>query len=575
MTRAGILSVRAVNQYRRRDVLAYLGLRYYLTNSAAKSDQWATEIAPSLVIRRTKPAYLAVQHFKDIDALGNVIPRDLFLPGPNEALAEAALLGACSSVGKGFVPAECVYSYRLASKEDVSGIYQHYMYGLRARHAAIGHACRKSPDGKVVHLDLRRFYPSISIQYAQRVWSRTCNESGLPTHWVDLGARLLDDQGAFVTGGRSHLLTGPMFSHLIGNLVLKHIDESMTAAPARYFRYVDDISLVGSESEISSSLSKLRSLLEEPQLSLHDQDSPKSLTVATRDWLQGEQDFEDGHQRVSWMSFVGDLKRLLLTQPECRNSLIAAFLSEGFRMPVPDYSGAIGERTYRERMARLFQLNWFRARTAPPSIRSVIAQAHALRTIYGREVTHFLESMHSADTFTAKRLLPKIRYRFGRLAYLGDSSELANFASAADGVHQLRFQAVVAHAIATGDLSKAIGYGVNAAQAVAQPLRMSSIPCFVKGLDSANGVEQSLAVLAMNGLDVKVPEFIGTHHELLTFAKIGGDPQLMRSHDPFIQEMACLHGRYSNSRHQEILDSAFDSAEDIGLDTIEQDHQSS
>ena len=315
MIRAGTLSVRAINQYRRRDVLAYLGLRYYLANSAARSDRWATEIAPSLVLRRTKPAYLTVQHFKDVDALGAVVHRELFLPGPNEALAEAALLGVCSAAGKKFVPADSVYSYRLANGRDVSGIYQHYMYGLRERHAAIAQACRHSPDHKVVFLDLRRFYPSISIRRAESVWSRACKESSMPTQWVDLGAKLLHDQGAFAANGNRHLLTGPMFSHLIGNLMLQNIDESMATAPARYFRYVDDITLVGSDAEITGSLKKLRPLLEDVERDLHDQDSPKSMTVSTKDWLRGEQDFEGDHRRVSWMTFIGDLKE---TARRCR-----------------------------------------------------------------------------------------------------------------------------------------------------------------------------------------------------------------------------------------------------------------
>jgi hypothetical protein len=40
LLRPGILAVRAVNQYRRREVFAYLGLRYYLENTAARSDTW-------------------------------------------------------------------------------------------------------------------------------------------------------------------------------------------------------------------------------------------------------------------------------------------------------------------------------------------------------------------------------------------------------------------------------------------------------------------------------------------------------------------------------------------------------
>jgi hypothetical protein len=450
------------------------------------------------------------------------------------------------------------------------------MYGLRERHVAIAQACRQqSPDHKVVFLDLRRFYPSISIHRAESVWSWACKESSMPTQWVDLGAKLLHDQGAFEGNGNRHLLTGPMFSHLIGNLMLRNIDESMATASARYFRYVDDITLVGSDAEITGSLKKLRPLLEDIELDLHDQDSPKSMTVSTQDWLRGEQDFEGDHRRVSWMTFIGDLKRLLLTQPQCRDALISAFLDEGFRVPVPDYSGAIEERTYRERMATLLQFDWFRKRVTGITVQSVIAQARTLRNQYGRELIQLLDEMQGADAFTTKRLLPKIRYRFGRLAYLGELSELSNFASTADGIHQLRFQTVVARSIATGDLSKVIGYGANAAQAVAQPLRMSSASCFIDGPERINGAEQSLAILTMNGLDVKVAQSIHSSDELLDFAKTGGTSRLMRSNNPFIQELSCMHGVNSGPRHPKILDSAFDSAEDIGLDAIEQDHQSS
>ena len=90
--RPGILSVRAVNQYRRRDVLSYLSLRYYLANVAACSDQWAKQIATDLVLGRTDLPYIQVQHFKETDGNGKAKHRAIYLPGANEALAEAALL---------------------------------------------------------------------------------------------------------------------------------------------------------------------------------------------------------------------------------------------------------------------------------------------------------------------------------------------------------------------------------------------------------------------------------------------------------------------------------------------------
>jgi len=68
--RPGILAVRAVNQYRRRDVLTYLGLRYYLHNSAARTDQWARQVATDLVLTRTDSPYFQALHYKDVSPTG-------------------------------------------------------------------------------------------------------------------------------------------------------------------------------------------------------------------------------------------------------------------------------------------------------------------------------------------------------------------------------------------------------------------------------------------------------------------------------------------------------------------------
>jgi hypothetical protein len=89
-------AIRAVNQYRRRDILGYLGLRYYLENEAAKRDIWAKDVSAYLVNGRSTPIYYLSRHFKEIADEGRVIYRNIFVPGPNEILAETALLYECS-----------------------------------------------------------------------------------------------------------------------------------------------------------------------------------------------------------------------------------------------------------------------------------------------------------------------------------------------------------------------------------------------------------------------------------------------------------------------------------------------
>lgn len=86
-----VIALKAINQYRRRDIYAYLGLRYYLNNSSAKNDYWIEEVCCKLVLERSEYGYLQSYHYKDcID--NEYIYRDVYLPTPIETLSEALLI---------------------------------------------------------------------------------------------------------------------------------------------------------------------------------------------------------------------------------------------------------------------------------------------------------------------------------------------------------------------------------------------------------------------------------------------------------------------------------------------------
>lgn len=93
--RPQLLALRAANQYRTRDIMAYLGLRYYFANQCARRDRWAEEVSSHLVMSSSS-AYFESLHFKDIRSDGSVGYRSIFVPGPNESFAEAALLAEYS-----------------------------------------------------------------------------------------------------------------------------------------------------------------------------------------------------------------------------------------------------------------------------------------------------------------------------------------------------------------------------------------------------------------------------------------------------------------------------------------------
>jgi hypothetical protein len=566
MSRPGVISVRSINQYRRRDVIAYLGLRYYLNNKAAQQDVWARDIATQLERGREGGGYLLVKHFKEINEQGRAEHRDIYIPRPNEAIAEAALIDACAKSGGDFQSNENVYSYVLARGAERDGVFLNYMKGLRSRHASIADACRGLPGSDVCFRDLKSFYPSINISLAHRVWERACHSSTIESYFKDLGHKLLDRHGE-ESGG--HLLIGPIFSHLIGNLVLKDIDDLAGGERVRYLRYVDDMTLVGQRAHVSEALKRIGDKVDALGLSLHPDESPKSLDVPASRWIVSEHDFEHDPSKYSWMTLVGDIKYLLLWHPDRAKELGGIFRSEGIGIPMLDYREAVREAAYFRRSIQRMRWRWYRRKSKSITPASVLRQAKTLRDKYMRELSSLGEALSSADAFNTKRFIPMSRYRVGRLSYLADPDTLLEASKVVAEQPLLRFHAEVARAVATKSLDRLLPLGANAAQAAAQPLRALGAEVSLGRPPETEVEEQALAVLALNGIQPSGVVFQRGINELHQLAVEGSSLELMRSKSAFIAEISSLHG-LGAPRHLQVLDTAFDLDEDLALDAVDQ-----
>lgn len=572
-SRYGVLATRALNQYRRRDVVAYLGLRYYLENTAARTDFWATDVAVDLAIRQSRASYLSVQHFKEIDHAGIITHRAIHLPGPNESLAEAALVDGCANAGHRFAPSASVFSYRPATGQDATGIFAHYIHGLKSRHSKITEICNAQPDARVVFVDIKRFYPTVSMQRAEQGWGRACDESGLSKKLTELGFRLLSNhqQESGQSGG--HLLTGPMFSHLIGNLVLSNMDRLLSSGPAKYLRYVDDLTLIGTPRQIKESLHIAQRCLADLDLELHSESSEKTQNISAKDWLLGQHDFVEDHRNTSWMTLIGDLKRMLVLHPEKSESLSSALEDQGFRLPVPDYSAAAAERNYQLRLKKLLSYSWFGRVSRPLTVQGILEQAGTLRREYRSDLDMLLK-MSDQGGHSEKRALPKLRYRLGRLIYLADPDLLGSVSSRTKSVAGLEMQSTIAKCVATGELSDVIRFGTNAAQAAAQAMHLSGHERSLSANPISKTEWDSLAMFGLNGLALDSNLMDPERNSLFRFASRGVDAELMRTKDGFMQELSCLHGLFAKPRHADILATAFDTDETIAFDAIEQSHHS-
>lgn len=571
-SKPGKLSIRALNQYRNRDVFAYLGLRYYLYNTAARSDQWARQVATNLVTTRDFPSYHKVFHYKDF-AGGQVVNREIFIPGPNEALAEAALLYECTKFPV-FSNLPCVFSYELADGDDTAGIFKHYMKGLRARNRAVSKACNDSVGGIVFQVDLKKFYPSIQKELAFGCWKSAAEASQLSTKYRELGMKLIHDHISVKHSNANSVLTGPMFSHLIGNLALRNIDVTLAdALPAKYFRYVDDVTLVGTKEEVAASFAIMKDVYESFGFQFHDEGSPKTLRGSTDEWSKHHHNFQDDERPASWRSLTYSLKLFLLLYPHQRTSLLKSLHAEQFRLPTKNYDAVARERPFIERVKHLAKRKWYRYKSNRISAEAILFQASFLRKAYEQGLLTLLDQARTASGFHRKTIISGLRYRAGRLIYLATHERLRYLATALSDVPELFLHSQIMRAVGTGEVDHLLPLGTDAAQAAAQSIKASGLKITTKKSDLNEVEEQSLSIFLLNGISPSTTESAETS-SLLNFARKGATIEMMKNSEPFIQEVACLHGITVRPRHPEEIDTAFDEDENLVMDAIDQLQQS-
>ena len=564
-----ILARRAVHHYRRYDTLAYVSLRLYLRNRCALRDRWSQEIASELVLNQNQPIYNHILEFKQVDQNGCYNFRDLHITGPNEILAETALLAVCADEPKVFQPPCSVYSYKLSSGDESQGVYRHYFYGFRNRHQDIATACQQQPDAVVIYTDIKKFYPSVKVDLAKNVWSAACKDSNLSERYRRLGMKILENHGHVQStmGNNPALLTRPLFSHLIGNLVLRNIDLKMEkAAPGRYFRYVDDFVFVAPKKETCELEKRLKCMLSDLGLELHKN---KRMEVDAERWLKAEHNFDDDNSPVSWKTFIGQLKQLLLFRPNEREEMESKFRNEGIRIRPIDYSEARQDRDFLSRIRSLAEYSWFILCMRRLSPDRIIEEGLQLRDRYMEELDEALTRIKGSDhSFDQKMCISRLRFLLPRLGYLATTDKLHTIAEATSSIKEMTVFAAMFKAMATRDVSELLKFGPKAAQAVAQPLKMDSNPVRCSVPNITKEVSQAYAILQLNKVPLEDSGIL-PENPMITFCREGNEvTELFESSDTYFRELACLHGANESDVLRRSLETAFDRDEDMVFDMM-------
>ncbi|AUC81794.1 RNA-directed DNA polymerase [Lacinutrix sp. Bg11-31] len=557
------IAIKAINNYRKRDIIAYLSLRYYLDTSVSKTDVWAKEVAVNLSIKNETPNFLKTKHFKSfID--NEIKQRTIYVPGPNDIIAESVLINECSNFIE-FYSNKSVYSYLLVSDEEDS-IYKHYMHGWKERYNSIKQACENNIDQEVIYFDIKSFYPSISLDLARDKWIEACGKAKINDTIKRLGINFLSKYEKVQSDSNEKgLLVGPMFSHLIANLVLNEVDGTMeTITNDKYWRYVDDIIIIGTSEEVKVYAQKLTELLEALNLDLHKED--KIFQISTKDWLSNSIAI-DQELSNKWMKRINDLKNFIKMSSDQINDLNNTFKRNNIRIDIPMISEDIRSKSRRNRRLE----DWFGNLIGNRKLSvSEIVNDFKILNKYYIDLFKSKVELKIDNTLGLKSHHTLLRYLVGRLIYLSSEEDLIMVSSKIADIPELKLQYEIIKSLISLDISMILRLGSNAAQAAAQVIKIKSkvVKCYIT---SPNSYEiQGLSIFKFHGISIEFGEETTVEEPLFKFAS--GNIKASKSiDDQFLNEFGALHGN-TESKHEETLDSLFNENESWSFDAMESDY---
>lgn len=553
------IAIKSINSYRKRDIISYLSLRYYLRATASRTDLWAKEVSVRLAIKNKKVNFLKAKHFKSFEN-NQILQRTIYLPSANDILAESALLDECSNYEE-FQSSINVYSYRL-NIESNNSLFQHYIHGWKERYISIKEVCEAKPESQVKYFDIKSFYPSISLELARHVWLKCCIESEIDESIKILGSQFLKKYEELQSDSESKgLLVGPMFSHLIGNLVLQEVDDIMTSLTNdKYWRYVDDIVVIGDSAEIEIYSQKLSKALGSINLDLHDE--VKTFCISTQEWLDNSISINQ-YLSGRWPKFIGHIKQISFNNLNEIDFLNQKFRALGIRIEIPKTPQESASVSFMKSMVDKFNSL---SKNRKVTFQDIIEEATTLKAHYIDQFTTNVDK--TVDNELGKKSHNTLlKYLVGRLIYLATEEELTLISAKISDNPDLGFHNEIINSLLTLDVTMILKMGSNAAQASAQIIKLKSKSVYC-GLTELNEFEiQGLSIFKFHGITVQFHGETQIDDALFNFAS--GDIQAGKETDnQFIYEFSALHGHHE-SRHEETLNSVFDENEAFSFDALD------
>ncbi|MEX0144097.1 RNA-directed DNA polymerase [Massilia sp. LMS1-1-1.1] len=368
--------------------------------------------------------------FKGINSEGKLEYRRCLTPSPTTAAAEAFLINEIS-LFKHLISPPNVFSYRIAN-HNTSSNYKYFLPEYEARNKAILSCLTKSQDHVAVFFDIEKFYPSVNIQIMIDKLKKFHLE--MKQH-IDLKV-FVDFSIQQLMESPSGLPVGTEVSHLLANILLRDFDKKLCEKFGdKFFRYVDDITIVCHRSEIETTKTAVNALISELGLSPnHEKEEVYSLlqweSETNTNPIEGEDFFNYCQLLENWLKT--DLSRFESTRRNLRD--------EGFHIP----------------LEKIIARSWANQNRGSGGLKfiDIMSRTKALREKYRNAALDIRVDTHDHT----RGSLQKARRAINPLFYLLDTSEYHIISDVA-GMHpKLTVQREVSNAVISNDCTSLIDY---------------------------------------------------------------------------------------------------------------------
>lgn len=411
------IALKALNAAKRTSPLSYIGLRILLDDRNNKNIlKWLESYVQRKLLTSSNFAYMDFKWFKKMNKDGTLEHREFYIGSPTTLLIEAYILSLLSEQ-------ECFknhisnYSYSLASGYQNTN-YEHYYKGYSKRNEQIGmyllalNEITKSNDAKAFVFDLKNYYPSLDKHEILDKFDFVLSKCELDVK-IKNGIKKYVENYLYIS--ESGLPVNPDIGHILGSIMLSDMDIELSKKfQDRYFRYVDDIVVVGLDAEEEEIIDSIKGYL--PTNARLNED--KFLILDNKEWAlltENKEEYDD-----NLFELQKDISIFFSAQDDI-GALKKLFDENSIGLPLYKLYANSRYTPYQHFIKKI--TNGFKKYKRGLSEAKILSRALILRDKYENELTTLSAESNVDCDIKTKQLTKRRRQLLGRLIYLYSPKE--------------------------------------------------------------------------------------------------------------------------------------------------------